>query len=196
MIHHRILRGLIVIFIGALSVQCGKDGLSNQVTFVVIPNDPVVVLEDLIIPDGDSDITVPGPWFQFQYEIQNNSPNPLIIATVAFRVRYVRNFVPQVEDLTLNRLGSCPDGIPDADKRIYFAVLPAESPVFTGYADQCQTTFPLNPPSYESRITGGMPEADRPNYRIEVILNGWFTESASNDVAVERFTKSAFIFAR
>lgn len=197
MIQHRFFRLVSVLIIGAFSVQCGKEGLSKNVSFRTLPNDPIVILTDLIIPgtgDGD-DRTISGPWFQFQYEIQNSTDFRLIIASITFKIRYTRDRALLTQEAEFQISDNCDDDDPIGIKRVFFAELPPNSPVTSGFADACTIDFPLTPPTYETIIMGGLAEADQPFYRIEVVLTGWFADPDSL-VPVERFTKSSFMLGR
>lgn len=189
----------------SLLASCGNKSESDQVDVYVIPTQPVVITSDFNIPGGQS---VTAPWFSFNVEVANNSPDPVTVMSITVNVTATAtgggppltataNLSPSTNTITLN----CNNATTVPLTFTSFGTIPAGSVqylslIYSGPAlpADCDGISPnlSNPTFYVggNPKVGGTGGATSYNYSVQVQPVGWFGTLTS---PTGRFTKSIYI---
>jgi hypothetical protein len=168
------LRFSLTLLLGFLLVSgCGEDeSASSQVTITQLPATPFVTNTNLFIEQPGHTEEEPnikeyeGPWFRFAFDIINDSPEQLIVASWSM----------EVESADGQKMSASPE-LPEG--QVYIT----EPPIQPGETWEARVRW----------IIDGLPEMENGNfkYRVEVTFDGFFIPADSDDLLAptDRFTK-------
>ena len=171
-----------LIALALTTTQCGgEEGTSSEVELSCRPCNPVVINSNLTITDADGDdLIIIAPWFEFGYNIENDSDNTLVLVTFQMDISTVNNSALAESTFNIDPNNANPE------RTVLATVLSGEE--FPD-ADADRTTDET-----DNWYVWGLPESDSFRYRVIANASGWFNDS--DGVPDERLVKRVIMSTR